>query len=92
MLRVVLLTPACFQGVFFRRSSKREADILGVSGYIRNHDEGHVEGVAVGTNVQLDAFKKFLAEGPTHARVERVDVLKEEEGNAYGREGFSIKK
>lgn len=44
------------QGVYFRHTSKREADLLGVSGYIRNHRDGHVEGVAVGTDTQLNAL------------------------------------
>ncbi len=62
------------QGVFFRISTKQQADTAGLSGWVRNCDDGDVEGMASGTAAQLDAFSRWLAEGPTSARVEELQI------------------
>ena len=62
------------QGVFFRYSTKREADRLGIVGTVRNWPDGTVRVDASGDPERLDEFLGWLHRGPTHAVVERVDV------------------
>ncbi|MGI9238930.1 MAG: acylphosphatase [Woeseiaceae bacterium] len=62
------------QGVWFRDSTRREAERLGISGYARNLDNGDVEVFACGSTPALDAFCAWLHEGPPLARVTSVAV------------------
>lgn len=61
------------QGVGYRRFAAREAQALGLSGWVRNEADGTVSGEAEGTEAALAAFRARLAEGPAFAAVERLD-------------------
>ena len=60
------------QGVGFRFFAERVANQLGLRGYVKNLWNGNVEAYAIGEEVQLEEFKRRLAEGPRMARVESV--------------------
>ena len=62
------------QGVFFRASTARRARELGVVGHALNLDDGRVEVLAIGPQVQVDALCAWLEVGPPAARVERVEI------------------
>lgn len=62
------------QGVGFRYFVQRRADQLGLSGWVRNNDDGTVEVTAEGERAGLEKLKQALEEGPRMARVERVDA------------------
>jgi len=62
------------QGVFFRMRTKQQAELLGITGWVRNLTDGRVEGSASGDPKQLDRFSAWLHEGPEYARVERVEI------------------
>ena len=61
------------QGVFFRQSTKEEADRLGITGYAFNLPDGSVEVLACGDKTALEQLKRFLSSGPRHARVDTID-------------------
>ncbi len=58
------------QGVFFRASTRTQAQQLGVSGYARNLPDGRVEVVACGDAGDVDALCDWLQRGPPQAQVE----------------------
>ena len=60
------------QGVFFRASTEAVALRLGLSGWVRNSENGDVELIACGTTQQLDELEKWLWRGPSNARVTGV--------------------
>ena len=60
------------QGVFFRASTRNEAERLGLSGTANNLADGRVEVVASGSDAALDALEKWLRLGPPSARVDGV--------------------
>jgi len=60
------------QGVGFRFFAERVANELGLRGYVKNIWNGDVEAYAIGNEVQLEEFRRQLAEGPRMARVESV--------------------
>jgi acylphosphatase len=60
------------QGVFFRASTEAVALRLGLSGWVRNSENGDVELIACGTAQQLDELEKWLWQGPSRARVTTV--------------------
>jgi acylphosphatase len=62
------------QGVGFRYFVQRRAQQLGLTGWVRNNDDGTVELVAEGGADQLEQLKRALQEGPRMARVSRVET------------------
>jgi len=62
------------QGVGFRWFVEREAQLLGIAGWVRNNHDGSVEVLAQGTRDQLLGLHSRLREGPRAARVEAVEV------------------
>ena len=75
------------QGVWFRDSTRREAQRLGVSGYAINLPDGNVEVLACGASRALDELAAWLRSGPPLATVTRVEV-RESKTNETG--GFRI--
>jgi len=61
------------QGVGFRWFVEREAQILGIVGWVRNNPDGSVEVLAMGTPEQLAGLRSRLQEGPRAARVDNVE-------------------
>ena len=60
------------QGVFYRASAKEQAEKLGVTGYVKNIAEGHVEVLICGTPEAVGHMKAWLWDGPTNAHVSNV--------------------
>jgi acylphosphatase len=57
------------QGVFFRASTREQAQRLGVTGYARNLPDGHVEVVACGPQERVADLCEWLQSGPPQAQV-----------------------
>jgi acylphosphatase len=76
------------QGVFFRDTTRRQAERRGVSGWVSNRWDGTVEAHFEGDPDAVDAMVAFCREGPRGAEVERVEV---EDVEAEGLGGFSIR-
>ena len=72
------------QGVFFRDSCRQEAQRRGVAGWVRNAGDGSVEAVFEGDAEAVDAMCRWCQVGPSHARVERVNISAEEPSGAHG--------
>ncbi len=66
------------QGVGFRWFVEREAHILGIAGWVRNHHDGTVQVLALGTAQQLEVLRSKLRQGPRAARVEAVEEFEAE--------------
>ena len=62
------------QGVWFRDSTRREAERLGIAGHAINLPDGNVEVHAIGAVEALVELEQWLHVGPPVARVTRVDV------------------
>ncbi|MGQ0503094.1 MAG: acylphosphatase [Panacagrimonas sp.] len=69
------------QGVGFRQAASAQADRLRLHGWVRNRDDGAVEGVVSGVDdpIALAAFRQWLDRGPVAARVSGVQWLEAEE-------------
>jgi acylphosphatase len=72
------------QGVFFRAETRQQAGRLGVSGWVRNEPDGSVAAHFEGARDAVDAMVAWCREGPSRARVERVDVRDAEPSGASG--------
>ncbi len=62
------------QGVFFRDSSRAQAQELSLSGWTKNQTDGTVEIMAEGEDKNLVKFIEWCKYGPDHAEVEKVDI------------------
>lgn len=62
------------QGVFFRHNTKKQADKLNISGWVRNLSDGRVEAFFEGDKEAVEKMIAWCWEGPTLARVENVEV------------------
>jgi acylphosphatase len=61
------------QGVGYRFFAERVGNQLGLRGYVKNLWNGDVEAYAIGDEVQLEEFRRRLAEGPRAGRVTSVE-------------------
>ncbi len=77
------------QGVFFRASTEREAQKLGLNGYVRNLHSGEVEVLAQGEESKLKQLLQWLYSGPPSARVDNVDYQYRDISQNY--KGFTIR-
>lgn len=66
------------QGVYFRASTRRVAESLGLSGHAVNLPNGDVEVLACGPAEALDELESWLHQGPRGARVTAVRVRETE--------------
>jgi acylphosphatase len=76
--RVSLRIRGKVQGVFFRESTRTEATRLGLTGWVRNRDDGSVEAVAEGEPASLEEFIRWCHRGPQAARVTDVERTESE--------------
>jgi acylphosphatase len=76
------------QGVFFRETTRRRAQARGVAGWVANKPDGSVEAVLEGERDAVEAIVDFIREGPRGARVDWVDVERQE---PEGLSGFEIR-
>ena len=71
---VKVLVFGLVQGVFFRVFTRRQAEALGLTGYVRNLSGGAVEAVAEGDKAKLDRFISHLKTGPPDSKVECLEI------------------
>lgn len=76
------------QGVFFRECTRREAEAAGVSGWVRNRDDGTVEAVFEGERSAVEPLLDWVRDGPRQADVDHVEVTPE---GPEGLDGFVIR-
>ncbi|MEA2349773.1 MAG: acylphosphatase [Thermoleophilaceae bacterium] len=76
------------QGVFFRDSTRSEAERRGVAGWVANRGDGTVEAVFEGDADAVEELVAFCRSGPSRADVRDVDVTEEE---PEGLDGFSVR-
>lgn len=71
-VRFRLIIEGRVQGVWFRGSTRRQAEGLGVTGWVRNRADGSVEVLAEGPEEDVRRLSAWCRQGPSAARVTRV--------------------
>jgi acylphosphatase len=66
------------QGIFFRQRTRQQAENRGVTGWVRNLDDGRVEAVFEGEEDDVRALVDFCRSGPRGAVITNVNVIWEE--------------
>jgi acylphosphatase len=86
--RVRVIVRGRVQGVYFRDYTRRQAQELGVSGWVRNLPDRGVEAVIEGEAGSVEAMLAWLRTGSPMATVTAVEIEEEE---ARGEQGFVIR-
>jgi len=76
------------QMVGFRYYAMRQAEQIGVNGYVRNMPDGGVETVAQGERTIVEEFIRRMEAGPPASRVTSTDVKWLDQSPRY--DGFHI--
>jgi acylphosphatase len=85
---VTLKVTGRVQGVSFRWYAAREAERLGVTGWVRNEPDGSVALQVEGDDAAVDAMVEWCRRGPSYASVRDVAVT---EARPAGANGFDIR-
>lgn len=77
------------QGVYFRASTKIEAERLGINGFVENKANGSVYIEAEGSTEQLEHLLIWCKKGSPMSNVERVEL---EIATVIGFKAFEVKR
>jgi acylphosphatase len=78
VLRCRVVVRGLVQGVWFRESTRRQAEAEGVAGWVRNRGDGTVEAVFEGEPHAEARCVSWCRMGPPSAEVSGIDVTEEE--------------
>jgi len=88
-----LLISGRVQRVGFRQFTKRSADQLGVTGWVRNLPDGRVEAVIEGDSPSLESLMAKLREGPPASSVDEIEFRDLAQGETEQLDGrFEIRR
>jgi acylphosphatase len=88
MIRRHVIVTGRVQGVWYRQGCQHAALGAGVTGWVRNNDDGNVEAVLEGDAEAVDQVLAWMQVGPPHAMVLRVEHTAEA---PRGEHGFTIR-
>lgn len=89
IIRKAVVVHGLVQGVSFRYFTYEVAQETGVSGWVKNLDNGDVQIEVQGESSNLDVFLQRIKTGPRLAHVEHLDIT--EITPVKNEEGFLIK-
>ena len=75
------------QGVFFRQTARRQAETLGLAGWVRNLPDGRVEAAVEGLGPAVARWLAWCRRGPAGARVDEISTTEEPPA---GETGFRV--
>ncbi len=71
------------QGVYFRANTKRQAERLGLRGWVRNLPDGRVEAWIEGSRPAVGSLIEYCSNGIAAATVDMVDMDESEPTGDY---------
>lgn len=74
MARLHVVIGGRVQGVGFRYSTSRQAQSLGLAGWVRNREDGRVEAEFEGDRAVLEQMLEWCWSGPAFAHVTQVET------------------
>ena len=87
--KVQVIISGRVQGVWFRANTKNKAEQLGITGWVRNTDDGKVEALFEGKDDNVKEMLEWCKHGPPMAKVTDVKVERNFDQDEYN--SFSIK-
>ena len=90
MKRIIIDVFGTVQGVFFRHNTKKVAQKLKLTGYVRNMSNGSVHIEAEGLQEKLGELLKFVRVGPIYARVDKINYRYADATNEFSNFSYSF--
>lgn len=81
--RVHIFVSGFVQGVFYRENTRKRAKRLGLTGWVRNLNDGRVEAVFEGKEEKINEIINWMKKGTVLARVKDVEIYREEYKNEF---------
>lgn len=78
LVRVHVFIDGRVQGVAYRFFAEKQANRLGLTGWVRNLADGRVEVLAEGPAAEIETFLDRLRGGPSLAHVDQLEVRREQ--------------
>lgn len=82
-VRVHILISGRVQGVFFRDNTRKQAQKMGVFGWVRNLEDNRVEAVFESEKEKVEKILEWAKKGPMFARVDNIDIQWQEYKNEF---------
>jgi acylphosphatase len=82
MVAKIIRVRGLVQGVFYRESLRREAEMREISGWVRNREDKSVEAFLQGEASKIEELIAWSRIGPPRASVEKVEVSQAEVDSA----------
>jgi len=86
--RLILNISGRVQGVFFRVYAEKKAKELGLTGFVKNEEDGSVSIVAEGLEEKLNELLDWAKKGPQMAKVEKINLKQDSATGEF--ENFKI--
>ncbi len=83
MISIEIIVRGKVQGVWFRKYTQEYAMEHGLTGWVKNEQNGTVRIVAVGNSTSIDAFVKWCWKGSPKSHVESVDFSEIEDSDLH---------
>jgi acylphosphatase len=87
-IKIKVIISGRVQGVFFRLNTKKKADELELSGWVKNTKDGKVEAIFEGDERYIYKMIEWCSKGPSNSKVTKVDIFKKKYVKEY--DNFSI--
>lgn len=80
------------QGVGFRAWTQHQAQLHGLTGWVRNRQDGSVEAVFSGSGEMVEVMLKACHQGPAHSLVHRVEPVEGADHELGDVTGFEVRR
>ena len=81
--RAHLVISGRVQGVAFRYYTRRQAQALGLTGWVRNQPDGRVEVLVEGRDAEVEAMIEWCHHGPPSAMVTNVEITRSQASGQF---------
>lgn len=83
LIRAHIFVRGRVQGVFFRKNTCQKAKEIGITGWVRNLDDGRVEAIFEGEKEKVEEMLGWAKKGPVWAKVDDLEVDWQEFKNEF---------
>ena len=83
-IRAHIFVSGRVQGVFYREKTRKKAEKLGVTGWVKNLSDGRVESIFEGDRDMVENMVNWARKGPIWAKIEALDVVWEDYRGEFG--------